>query len=165
MAGRKPREFNFIGVATSHGIRYFLCFVRATLTWFVQPLDASVIRKLNAFGQAHYRRLHTETTRVNSTLWTVLRLLMASVRKVLQGNAWASSIDECGYFAHAKGAGSQVRALFGRADCAALTTQTERPTAIRITEMLPKKQVYAVNARWWTCVQMFTALSLPLFTR
>lgn len=95
----------------------------------------------------------------------VLRLLMASVRKVLQGNAWASSIDECGYFAHAKGAGSQVRALFGRADCAALTTQTERPTAIRITEMLPKKQVYAVNARWWTCVQMFTALSLPLFTR
>ena len=135
--------------AKRYGI--FLCFVTATLTWFVQPLDVSAIRKLKAHLRAHYRRLHIEKCQAKIDVVDVIRLLMRSVRRMLQGTAWASAFDECGYSAHATGVRSQIRSMFARADCADLSTPTERPTAIRMTDMLPKKRVYDFNALLWTC--------------
>ena len=135
--------------AKRYGI--FLCFVPATLTWFVQPLDVTVIRKLKAHLRAHYRRMQIEKRQAQIPVVDVVRLLMNSVRRILQGTAWASAFDECGYSAHARGVRSQIRNMFAQAQQTDLSTPTERPTAHQITEMLPKKREYDFNALLWTC--------------
>ncbi len=52
------------------GCGIVLCVVPATLTWFVQPLDVSVIRKLKAHLRAQYRRLQIENAKLILTWWT-----------------------------------------------------------------------------------------------
>ena len=135
--------------AKRYGI--FLCFVPATLTWIVQPLDVSVIRKLKADLRAHYRRLQIERREARIPVVDVIRLLMRSVKRILQGTAWASAFDECGYSAHCTGVRSQIRNMFARAQQTDLSTPTEQPTAHEITEMLPKKRVYDLNLLLWAC--------------
>ena len=129
----------------------FLCFIPASLTWFVQPLDVSIIRKLKAHVRSHYRKMQIEKRQAEIPVVDVIRILMESVRTVLQGVAWAPAFDACGYSAHENGVCSQIRRMFARAPDLPLSTPTTRPPDREIENILPKKRVYDFHALLWTC--------------
>ena len=129
--------------------RIYLCFVPASLTWLVQPLDVVIIRKLKAFVRAHYKRTQVQHATACVDLVHVVRILVRAIAKILQGQTWNSAFDDCGYAASGTGVKSQIWSFFAKAGCPNTAVPDEQPSNEQLLNILPKKRKYDLSALLW----------------
>ena len=86
------------GVARScaaAGVR--LVIVPAKLTWLLQPCDTHAFLKYKAYLKGAYQRLRVAGANNELDTMGFLQALYETIRKVLQGERWASAFDKDGF--------------------------------------------------------------------
>jgi hypothetical protein len=111
-------------------LQMLLCFVPASLTWLVQPLDVRILVKLKAVVRREYRRLQIQIASALVPTLDVIKIWMTDIRKVLQGHAWGSAFDECGYSKDAASVMAAIRSIFAKAG----DSNSETPDARRTSD-------------------------------
>ena len=137
---------------TAKRLRILLCFVPARLTWLVQPLDVRILRRLKAFLRAQYRSLQLQNERPDVSVVELISILIQGIRKVLQGKAWSSAFDECGYSSDCSKLSSSIRCVFGQVRGAGFHTLDAQPSQEQLLAIMPKKRSYDFGALLWNII-------------
>ena len=126
-----------------------LCFVPASLTWLVQPLDVRIFRQLKAWVRREYRNLQIQMGIALIPTLDVLKIWVTAIRKVLQGHAWGRAFDECGYSIDAAPVMSTIRSMFVECAMSNYETTNARPTLNELLHILPTKRKYEFGVLQW----------------
>jgi hypothetical protein len=126
-----------------------LCFVPASLTWLVQPLDVKIFRQLKAWVRREYRNLQIQMGIALIPTLDVLKIWVTAIRKVLQGHAWGRAFDECGYSKDAAPVMSTIRSMFVECAVSNYETTDARPTVDELLHILPTKRKYEFGVLQW----------------
>ena len=148
-------------------LKIMLCFVPTALTWLLQPLDVKAIRMLKACARGLYRLKQIETRKACVEVTDVIRVQMVAIRKILQGNAWSSLFNSCGYTDTSHVWTTQIQAMFDRVENVPMTVPDEPPNTEELLHILPKKKTYAMDALLWKMPVMqapfkFTLARIPM---
>ena len=148
-------------------LKIMLCFVPTALTWLLQPLDVKAIRMLKACARGLYRLKQIETRKACVDVTNVIRVQMVAIRKILQGNAWSSLFNSCGYTDTSHVWTTQIQAMFDRVENVPMTVPDEPPNTEELLHILPKKKTYAMDALLWKMPVMqapfkFTLARIPM---
>ena len=129
--------------------RIYICFVPASLTWLLQPLDVRVLSKLKAFVRSQYRKHQLQQQEAYVSVVDMVKIWVQGIRKILQGTAWSTVFDECGYALKTTSVMTQIRTIFAKAASTDLETPLEQPTQQQLLRILPRKRKYEFNALLW----------------
>ena len=137
---------------TAKRMRILLCFVPARLTWLVQPLDVKILARLKAFMRGRYRQVQMQNEQPDVSVVQLMLILIEGIRKVLQGKAWSSAFDECGYSSDCSSLSSSIRCVFGQEPGASFLTVDAQPSEQQLLAIMPKKRSYDFGALLWNMV-------------
>ena len=137
---------------TAKRMRILLCFVPARLTWLVQPLDVRVLARFKAFLRGRYRKLQLENEQCDVSVVQLVLILIEGIRRILQGRAWSSAFDECGYASDCSKLSSSIRSVFGQVPDAGFRTVDSQPSKEQLFAIMPKKRSYDFGALLWNMI-------------
>ena len=126
-----------------------LCFVPATLTWLLQPLDVMILRRLKSAMRGFYRRSQITNGSACVPVVDTVKNLTHAIRKVLQGHAWGPAFDACGYSNTTSMLTSALKKLFAECGGCGFQVPRQKPETELILEMLPRKRKYEIQALFW----------------
>ena len=145
-------------------LRIMVCFVPATLTWLLQPLDVMVFRKFKCYVRSQYRRVQIQRVSAWVPVVEMIKIWIAGIKHILQGNAWSRVFDACGYALNPVKITSQIQAMFEK--CPGIVQQTcmNQLSHEQLLDILPKKRNYAFATLLWSLQQPQTSLTRALVT-
>ena len=129
--------------------RIYLCFVPASLTWLLQPLDVKILRRLKACIRALYHRSQISSQSAFVPVVQIIKNLTQAIRTVLQGNAWAPAFDACGYSTDMSRLTSQIKTVFADAGITNYEIPSNKPDTEQLMNMLPRKGKYELTTLFW----------------
>ena len=130
-------------------LQTLLCFVPASLTWLLQPLDVKILVKLKACVRSEYRKLQIHMASALVPTVDVIQICVTALRKVLKGHSWGSAFDDCGYSRDAASVMAAIRSMSVKAGDSNYETPDAHPTEKQLLHILPTKRKYAFTALLW----------------
>ena len=127
----------------------YLCFVPASLTWLLQPLDVKILRRMKAFLRTLYRRSQIENKAALVPMVQVIKNIAQAVRKILQGSDWTSAFDACGYSMNMSNLTSNIQRVLHVSGNIAFDHVNRRPEDAEILQILPRKRKYELRTLFW----------------
>ena len=143
--------------ATARKNSIHLCFVPASLTWLLQPLDVTILRKMKACLRRLYRRSQIAAGSAFVPVVEVIKNMTAAIQTILQGYAWKGAFDVCGFSECMSELTSDI-ARFITANGNIMTeVMPRKPTDEELMCVLPKKRKYNFRGLFFDAVANATS--------
>ena len=126
-----------------------LCFVPASLTWLMQPLDVKILHRLKAFVRKLYRRSQIENGASFVPVVQIIKNLAHAIRKVLQGYAWSTAFDACGYSDSKTSVTCNIKKIMTESGVPSLDVVANKPERDEILNILPRNRSYELETLFW----------------
>ena len=127
----------------------YLCYVPASLTWLLQPLDVKILRRLKACLRGLYRRSQIANHAACVPTVEIVRNLAKAIRQILQGNSWVSAFDACGYSNIGTELTSTIKKLITDNNSCVWDAAAVRLSDSDVVHILPQKRKYDLGALLW----------------
>jgi len=132
--------------------KIFLCFVPASMTWLQQPLDVYVFRRFKARLRKTYRQMQSRRGAPKMRSMDVVLCIVDAIRNVLQGIAWGSSFEGCGFSLDGRACGTRLRRALG-SNTGELVFAAREPSHDALRTILPRGRSYRLELLYhdnWT---------------
>ena len=129
---------------TARNAKVFLCFVPTNMTWLQQPLDVYGFRRFKAHVRKAYRQSRLRKNEPRMTSMDVVLCIVSAIRHILQGVAWNTAFDGCGYSLDGRTRG---RRLLKTLDCNAdvMFFAPQEPSHATLLTILPRQRSFKLQ--------------------